>query len=149
MTNAIVPQFSEVISEDAQLAAAPKSNPMAYFTTLNPQTMDEAIDLAAALSDADALEDQIGNVISIHDYVIQPVEMVNEKTGEVETANRIVLVCDEGNFACVSTGVETSMRNLTTALAAFPFPWTPSVKVKPVKKQGKNGYKFTSLEFVR
>ena len=149
MPNEIIASFEEVRDENAALAPTPAANPMAYFSTFEPETMEEAINLAAALSDAEALEDQIGNVIGIHDYVVQPIEVVNEKTGVIESANRIVLMCDEGNFACVSSGVETSMRNLTTALKNFPAPWNPSVKVKPVKKQGKNGFKFTSLEFVR
>lgn len=130
-------------------AAAPVTAGEDYVCTMKIETQEQALDLFEALSNADALDDHIGEVIHVHDYVVQNVQMVDAETGELTARHRIVLMCDEGNFGTVSTGVETAMRNLTVALAKFPAPWNPPIALKPVKQQGNKGYKFTSLERVR
>lgn len=149
MSEAIIENFTEITEEPTAIAAQPQpiSNAGSYICSMPTNTRDDALALARALSNTDDLSDQIGQVLHMHNYVIQAVTITDPETGELRGANRIVLMCEEGNFGTVSAGVETSMRNLVTAMKDFPAPWDPPVAFTPVKRQGRNGYKFTTLDF--
>ena len=87
----------------------------------------------------------VGKVVAVENVIIQPVEMTNNATGETSVRNRIVLITPDGTaYGCTSSGVETSMRNLF-AIVGCP-PWSPAIEFDIVKKQGRNGYKFTTLQ---
>lgn len=115
------------------------------YCSIHAETMDEKLDIYEAVSDSQSLDDFVGKVINVENVIIQPVEMEDNKTGEMVLRNRIVLVDDEGTaYGCTSTGVETSMKNLF-GIVGMP-PWSPAIPFEVVKKQGRNGYKFTSLK---
>lgn len=148
MTEPIIEQFEEV-TDLAPAQPRTIANPDNYYCSMPTETMDDALSLAQALSNADNLEDQVGKTVHLENYVIQPVTLTDRATGEVRDANRIVLMCEEGNFGCASTGIETALRNLVTAMKRFPAPWKPGLAIKIEKQQGTNGYKFTTFSIVR
>lgn len=134
-----------MVQQGEQVMTPPMGN---VWSSIHAESMEEKLDLYDAVSDSESLDDHVNEVISVQDVVIQPVEMVDDKTGEVVHRNRIVLVTPAGEaFGCVSSGVETSLRNLF-AIVGMP-PWTPSIDFKVVKKKGRNGYNFTSLKRVK
>lgn len=134
MENAIVKQDETVQPFNANI-----------FCSMDGETQEERLRIYAAVNDAQSLEEFIGQPINMTDIVIQPVQTVNGQTGEIEVRNRIVLIDDAGNaYGCMSTGVETCIRNLFAIVGAAP--WNPGITVVPQKKQGRNGFKFTTLE---
>lgn len=149
MTDPIIENFTEITDEPTAITAHSHStsNAGSYICSMLIDTREDALALAHALSNTDDLSDQIGKTLHMHNYVIQAVTIADPETGEMREANRIVLMCDEGNFGTVSAGVETSMRNLVTAMKNFPAPWDPPIAFIPMKRQGRNGYKFTTLDF--
>lgn len=149
MTDAIIENFEEVTALAPQPPAeiVPMDNATSYYCSMPVTTRDEALQLASALSNADSLADKIKEVLHMHDYVVQSCQVTDRATGEVRNAKRIILMCEEGNFATISSGVETSMRNITDALKAFPAPWDPPIAVRPMKKKGAS-FEFTTLELV-
>ena len=117
----------------------------AIYSSVNAATLEERLAVFQAVSNSGSLDDIIGETLAVRDVIIQPV-MVKSEEGEREAA-RIVLIDKAGAaYGCVSTGVETSLRNLF-AIVGEP-PYSPALIFKVVKKQGRHGYKFTSLEFV-
>ena len=117
----------------------------AIYSSVNAATLEERLAVFQAVSNSGSLDDIIGETLAVRDVIIQPV-MVKSEEGEREAA-RIVLIDKVGAaYGCVSTGVETSLRNLF-AIVGEP-PYSPALNFKVVKKQGRHGYKFTSLEFV-
>lgn len=115
-----------------------------FYCSRQAETQEDRLAIYDAVSNSDSLDDMIGKVICITDVVIQPVQMVNNATGEVRNMNRIVLICDDDKaYGCTSTGVETSIKNIF-GIVGMP-PWNPGLKMMPVKQQGRNGYKFTTL----
>lgn len=116
------------------------------ITAKTEMTMDERLKIFNAVNNAFALEDIINTPIKISNVIIQPVETVDRATGEQMQRNRIVLICEDGAaYGCMSTGVETALRNLF-AIVGNPDEWEHAITMKPVKVQGKNGFKFTTLE---
>lgn len=116
------------------------------ITAKTEMTMDERLKIFNAVNNAFSLEDIINTPINISNIIIQPVETVDRATGEQMQRNRIVLICEDGTaYGCMSTGVETALRNLF-AIVGNPDEWEHAITMKPVKVQGKNGFKFTTLE---
>lgn len=151
MTEPIIETFEE-INDSQELATVPAqsiANPDNYFCSKPVQTFEDALDLAEALSNSDALDDMIGETVHLHDYVLQAVQLADKATGEVRNATRIVLMCDEGNYGCASKGIETALRNLVTAMKNFPAPWNPPIAIKFIKEQGASGFKYTTFKYVR
>lgn len=115
------------------------------YCSIHADTQEDRLDIYEAVSNSESLDDMVGKVVEVENVIIQPVEMTDNATGEVTLRNRIVLITPDGEaYGCTSTGVETSMRNLF-AIVGCP-PWTPAIAFEVVKKQGRNGYKFTTLQ---
>lgn len=131
---------NEIVKTADNNAAMP-----AMYSSVNAATLDERLAVYQAVSNSGSLDEMIGEVIAVQDVIIQPVQVRTDE-GERDAA-RIVLIDKSGAaYGCVSSGVETSLRNLF-AIVGEP-PYTPALNFKVVKKQGRHGYKFTSLEFV-
>lgn len=136
----------EVVSMAAPAHTAPRSLVKQDGTTwcsLQGADRETGLRVFDALSNAEALDDHVGDVISVHDLATQSVALPDPETGELRDTLRIVLMCDEGNFATCSTGVYTSLDNLICAIGAPT--WAPSIPLHIEKKKGSRGYKFTTL----
>lgn len=115
------------------------------WCSITAETQNERLAIYDAVSNSQPLDDMVGKTIVIENVIIQPTEMEDNATGEMTMRNRIVLVTPDGNaYGCTSTGVETSIKNLF-AIVGTP-PWNPAISFEVVKKQGRNGYKFTTLQ---
>ena len=115
------------------------------YCSIHAETQADRLDIYEAVSNSLSLDDMVGKVVEVENVIIQPVEMTDTATGEIMQRNRIVLITPKGDaYGCTSTGVETSMKNLFSIVGCPP--WNPAIKFEVVKKQGRNGYKFTSLQ---
>lgn len=118
------------------------------YCSLHAETQEEKLAVYDAVSNSAPLDDMVGKVIEIEDVIIQPVEVNDPATGEVRDANRIVMICADGNaYGCTSSGVETSMKNLMS-IVGMP-PWNPGLRMEVQKKTGRNGFKFTTLQYAK
>lgn len=91
----------------------------------------------AANNPDDTLSNNINKEIRVRDVYAETIEVVNEQTGEIEKAPRIVLIDEKGkSYQCVSAGIFGALRKL---IAIFGEPtWEPPipvcVKQVPTKK---------------
>lgn len=116
------------------------------YSSVSATTQEEKLELYSAVSDCDSLTEHVGEVLNLENVIIQPVDVSDPRTGEMRRANRIVVITDKGEaFGCVSSGVETAMKQLF-AIVGEP-TWSPALPMKVVEKKGRNGYKFTTLEY--
>ena len=134
--------------ENTELATITNDAPdfsRGMYCSIHAETQADRLDIYEAVSNSLPLDDMVGKVVEVENVIIQPVEMTDNATGEQVMRNRIVLITPTGDaYGCTSTGVETSMRNLF-AIVGCP-PWNPAIAFDVVKKQGRNGYKFTTLQ---
>lgn len=116
------------------------------FSSVQAETQDEKLAIYDAISDCEDLKKQVNKTIYVENIIIQQVELQDDETGDIEKANRIVLIDDKGKaYGCTSSGVETSIRNLIAVVGAAP--WSPAIPLTPVMKQGRNGWEFMSLQY--
>lgn len=141
---------NELATVTNDLAASNESTVNAFmggiFSSVQAETQEEKLEIYASISDCDDLKKQVNKVINVENVIIQQVELPNDDTGELEKANRIVLIDNKGKaYGCTSTGVETSIKNLFAVVGAAP--WSPAIPLMPVMKQGRNGWEFMSLVY--
>ena len=91
------------------------------------------------------LDDHINKELHIADVVVHPIEIVDEKTGEVNHMLRTILIDVQGNgYAAVSYGVLTSLQKIFGIVGKPSWKDEP-LTVVPKKETTRNGNKVTTL----
>lgn len=99
------------------------------YCSLTPSTVEEKKALFTAMNNPTArLEEKINVPLTITDIYVETVNFIDEKTGEIEVAPRIVLIDVNGeSYGCCSMGVFGSLKKL---IQVFGEPtWEDGVEV--------------------
>lgn len=120
----------------------------APYTSLLAESEDTALLLYKAMNNPDErLSDHINEIVTIRHIFIQPIELPDQETGEVQISPRIVLISDDGTtYATISKGIYNSLKNLCTIIGT-PETWKAPVKVKVIQRTIKER-KMLSLDAV-
>lgn len=112
----------------------PKSKGMIYNAINNPDKK---------------IADVIGEVILLKNIVAHTVDLVDEQTGEMIQALRVILIDDKGiSYEAVSGGIANSLSRLLQ-IYGQPATWKEPIKIKARQKSTRNGNnKVTTLEVV-
>ena len=105
------------------------------FTSMSAETADEKKALFNAMNNPEKrVADMIGKQIAIRDVFVESVDMVNEETGEVTIAPRIVLVDTKGvSYQSVSTGIFSALKKM---FQIFGMPtWENGIKTEVAQIQ--------------
>lgn len=104
---------------------------------INPNDRKSAARVFDALNNPTyQVADFINKDIPVANILLEVAEIVNEDTGEISRAPRVVLIDQEGNsYQAVSIGMFNAVKNAVRCFG--PAPWEPvltfSIKQKPVK----------------
>lgn len=121
----------------------------AFFSTVKGDDFDTKLAVAEALTTSLPVDENLGKLINLANIIVQPVELTDEKTGEVNTAPRVVLLDADGTaYHGTSVGLLSSVRNILAALGD-PSTWAKPVSINVVKQKGNNGYSFFTIKFVK
>lgn len=111
------PQDNSFCSVDPELGADAKK--LIYNASNNP---------------THKIDDYINKTIMLKDVFVEIIELVNDTTGEMEQAPRIVLIDEKGeSFQCVSNGVFGSLKKLIAIFGEPTYVEPIPVVVKQVK----------------
>lgn len=107
------------------------------FCSLQPSTQEEKVTLFNAMNNPTfRLDEKINCTITVKDIYAETVEIVNEKTGEVAIAPRIILIDTDGNsYGCCSYGIFNSIKKLIQVFGAPT--WNEGISVIPVSIPSK------------
>ena len=115
------------------------------FTTVKGTDIEAKKRVFVAVNDAEPLSDHLGEILDVVDIVAHKVEVANEESGEIGEATRVVLLTsDDRALASVSVGIQVAVRNILAFLGA-PSTWDGAVKLIPVERKGRRGYRYMSL----
>lgn len=108
-----------------------------YMLSFQPETEDEKKILFKAMSNPDhKLADFINEEIKMAHFYLEVVRLIDEQTGEVTEAPRIVIIDEVGEtYQAVSVGVFNSIKSLVRAFGT-PETWDGklfNVKVRQIK----------------
>lgn len=108
-----------------------------------------AVNNATPLESVAGTEQKPGGTIMLANYVLQPIELVNEKTGMLEEAPRIMLVDADGTaYSCVSGGIFRSLENIAGILGQ-PHTWPAPLPIKVTKMKAKGAGHFFTINPVK
>jgi hypothetical protein len=136
-------------STDVVAVIAGLNNPQqGFYSSIKSDDFNTRLQIAAAMTTSEKIDNNLGKEINLANFIVQPVELQNRLTGEVNTAPRIVLIdADGAAFHATSIGLLSSLRNIISVLGE-PSEWPAPVKIKIVKEMGRNGYSFFTMKFV-
>lgn len=90
-------------------------------------------------SECHAGSDLIGSEMYVGEYIVHPVALTDDETGEQVIARRLVLPQpDDIPVAFVSEGCIKSLERISWAVGRQP-PWDPPVKVRLIQKKTSRG----------
>jgi len=141
-----VAEVAEIIVS-ASVTALQNSNAQSLYSSMDSSTMQGKTTLFNAINNSDSLADNIGEVFNLKDVVALPVTVESlQEPGVMVDGTRIVLITDDGTcYGCMSTGVLGALERLFSIFGQ-PSEWAAPLPVKAVKKRGKKGLEFTTLE---
>lgn len=139
---ALIPTTDNAIISDFTNASS------GMYCSFVPQTADEKALLYNAMNAPDVkIADHIGQEIVVTDVIIEPVQIVDDKTGEVRTSPRVILIDEEGHtYSAVSYGLYNAVKRM---VQIFDYPsWKPGIPVR-VKQLTRGSYRIFTLDIVR
>ena len=119
-----------------------------YCSIKSDGSMKSKADIFNAVNSPDRkLSEFIGETINLKDIVAHPIQLIDENTGELLDALRVVLIAEDGtSYEAVSNGVANAVNRILQIFGQ-PDTWETPIKVKAVQKQTRNGNnKVTTLK---
>ncbi|HDR7311487.1 TPA: hypothetical protein QCX08_003995 [Bacillus cytotoxicus] len=138
--------FDVVKADNVTPAIFEQSNQLFFSSIQNDGSRESQIKIYNAVSDADnSLQDHVGEVIEITDMVAHTITLEDEVTKEDVEALRVVLIAKDGTaYHAISQGVVSSLQRIIAIVGQAP--WNPSLKVVPVEKKTRKGYRTLTLK---
>jgi len=105
----------------------------------------------AATSDSTPINEIIGQTILLDNFVIQPVEIPDEKTGELQQSARVTLVdsTNKKSYHGTSMALVNALKQIVAALGdRLPSEWPEPLPVKVVEERSRAGYRFFKIVVV-
>lgn len=144
-------ELAEIRSNPLEVTVADLANPadaMMYCSMVSDGSMQSKAKIFNAINSPDEkIADHINKPIMLTDIVAHPVQLVDEKTGELLDSMRMVLVDENGvGYEAVSTGIVNAVSRILQIFGQ-PQTWDGPIKVVPVQKKTRNGdNKVTTLK---
>jgi hypothetical protein len=133
--------------EIAIIENAPISSIRAY-SSIQGTDLEARLALANAVTASVPLTEVLDKEIALRNIVVQPVEMKNDRTGELSTVARMTLVTEDGiAYHATSGPLHRDLTNLLTILGP-PAQWGRAIKIV-VTKEGKGNSAYFTLKSVK
>ena len=100
----------------------------AVVSSFQTDNFETKAKVAQAVTNAEPLADHLGKELTLRNYVGQVIELPDEETGVLRAVPRIILLCDEGQFYAISSGILSALENLTGVLGE-PHSWPIGARV--------------------
>lgn len=125
-----------------------KNGKTPVLSTMDGDDRASRIATLQAMTDSTPLDEVMGEELELANYVVQPVEMPDEETGELVQVPRIILVTSDGKaYHAISGGIFSALKNISSILG-MPSKdndeWP--VKVTPSTDRTRKGYKVFTLK---
>lgn len=110
--------------------------PLIKYSSIRSTDLDSRMLVLNGLSSSIPVADVLEKPIPVTNLVIQNVQLTNDRTGQVDDAERIVLLTEDGHgYHATSKGLMNGLKNMIAALGD-PWTWTEPVDVT-IHEEGK------------
>lgn len=103
-----------VVNKKSEIIDGINTATSAIYSSFVAETANDKAKLYNALNSPEVrIADHIGKEINVKDVIIEPVEIVDDKTGEVRTTPRVTLIDDAGHtYTATSYGIFNSLKRI-------------------------------------
>ena len=126
-------------------------NPGAAFLCSIPNDGSRAAAVAiynAVNNKGESLADHKNEVLEIVNVAAHPVNLIDENTGELVEALRVVLIDKNGNnYDAVSQGIVSSLQKIFAIVGPAPYLEEP-LKIKVIEQKTRKGFRTNTIELV-
>lgn len=118
-----------------------KEGNIALVSSISTDDFEGALEVAEAIGNSSPLDEHLGQPISLRDYVVQKVSLLDAQTGSMVDAARVTLITNDGEFLhATSKGVFSSLRNLI-GLVGTPDRWpNRTLNILAVRERTRSGF---------
>lgn len=119
-----------------------------FYSSIKSENFADKLAIASALTTSVPIDENLNKEIKLTNFIVQPVDLKNERTGKVETAPRVVMIDADGTaYHATSIGLLSSLQNIVSVLGE-PSAWPAPVSIQVVKQKGNKGYSFFTIKFL-
>ena len=121
---------------------------VALYSSILADTFEGKKQTLNAITNSVAIADHLGATINLANIVVQVVEMVDEKSGEMTDQPRVILVDADGTaYHAISSGILKSVEN-TIGMLGEPSTWPEPVPIQVAEERGRNGFRYYTIKFL-
>ena len=126
-----------------------KSGDVNVFSSMASDSFEDRVSMLEKMTNSTPLDAMLDTPFNLAHFIIQPIEMPDEKTGEIQAVPRVILIDAEGNsYHAISTGIFSSLKNIA-ALLGMPGTWPVPVKVTAKREKTRSGYNVFTLKMTK
>ena len=119
-----------------------------FYSSIKSENFADKLAIASALTTSVPIDENLNKEIKLTNFIVQPVELLNDRTGEVNTAPRVVMIDADGTaYHATSIGLLSSLQNIRSVLGE-PSDWPAPVSIQVVKQKGNKGFSFFTIKFL-
>jgi hypothetical protein len=117
------------------------------FASMPSESFEEKVSMLDYLTNSKPIDpDALGKPLELVHYIVQPVEMTDEQTGELRNVPRVILIDANGeSFHAISGGIFSALKNIS-GIAGMPATWEKPVTVTPTREKTRNGFNVFTLK---
>lgn len=126
-----------------------KTGQVNVFSSMASDSFTDRVDMLEKMTNSTPLDDMLDTPFLLSHFIIQPIEMPDEKTGEIQAVPRVILIDADGNsYHAISTGIFSSLKNIS-GLLGMPADWPEPVKVTAKREKTRAGYNVFTLKMTK
>jgi len=146
-------EFDGSASSDvrAEIAAFEAGDPGIMSTFSGDDFFQVAKEQLAATSNSLPINEHLKETILLDNFVIQYVEIPNEKTGELSKSARVTLVdsTNKKSYHGTSMALVNSLKQIVAALGKkMPKDWAEPLPIQVVEEKSRAGFRFFKIVVV-
>lgn len=147
MVEEIMTEKMDIIARDYDVTELAAPSAGGYCSIKAEDFESKAIVYNAANNPQHKVSDHINQLILVKDVYAEVLELVNEETGELQKAPRVVLIDNDGEaYEAVSAGIFSALKKM---MAIFGEPtWEGGIPVRVKQQKVKRGSMLT-LDIVK
>ena len=135
---------SHSVSADIE---ALKNGSVAVYSSFKADSFEDRISIVKAMANSKPLDEFLGKTINLRNFIVQSIDMADEKTGEMREAPRVILIDDQGNsYHAISHGIMSALTNVV-AVVGEPSTWPQAIAVKPTQEKTRAGFRVFTLRY--
>ena len=120
------------------------------LSTFEGDTRQARLATLNAMTDSTPVDDILGEVNTLANFVVQPIEMPDEETKEMRAVTRIILIAEDGSaYHAISAGIFSALKNISSIMG-MPSKDNENwpVDVSPVREKTRAGRQVFTLKVV-